>query len=165
MLGTQNGTADYEATGRTPDGSSIASKEAETIEQLRGELATLENRIRQAAVQAESERVSFLFPSDDLEHVMLLNFPRSQKYCHECLVLRSILTVFPACWFCQPSSNGYLTRMSYTSNTNLTTGFSEDDIDDSEVTGAYGDVFGKSIEKLKDASSVSSLHATFLNTI
>lgn len=48
-------------------------------------------------------------------------------------------------------------------NTNLTTWFSEDDIDDSEVTGAYGDVFGKSIEKFKDASSVSCLHATVLN--
>jgi len=47
------------------------------------------------------------------------------------------------------------------SSTSLTTRFSEDDFDDSEGTGAYGDVFGKSIEKLKDASSVSSLYATF----
>lgn len=55
--------------------------------------------------------------------------------------------------------------MSNTLNTSLTTRFSEDDIDDSEVTGAYGDVFGKSIEKLKDASSVSSLYAIFENSI
>lgn len=71
MLGTQNGTADYEAADLVLNGASTVLKEAETIEQLRGELATLEYRIQQAAVQAESERVSFLFQSDDLIHVML----------------------------------------------------------------------------------------------
>ena len=48
----------------------------------------------------------------------------------------------------QPSLSGDL-------STSLTTRSFEDDIEDSEVAGAYGDVFGKSFEKLKDASSVS----------
>jgi hypothetical protein len=57
--------------------------------------------------------------------------------------------------------------MSNTLSTSLTTRSYEDDIDDSEVAGAYGDVFGKSIEKLKDASSVSSvyLHLDHLYTV
>jgi len=64
LLGIQNGTADYEAAYPALNGASTVLQEAETIEQLRGELATLEYRIQQAAVQAESERVSFLLPSD-----------------------------------------------------------------------------------------------------
>lgn len=63
LLGTQNGTVDYKATDLARNEASTVSKEAETIEQLRGELATLEYRIQQAAVQAESERVSSLFVS------------------------------------------------------------------------------------------------------
>lgn len=59
LLGTQNGTVDYAAADIALDGASAVLKEAETIEQLRRELATLEYRIQQAAVQAESERVSF----------------------------------------------------------------------------------------------------------
>jgi len=73
LLCTQTGTADYETADLALNGASAVLKEAKTIEQLRGELATLEYRIQQAAVQAESEIVSFLFPSDDIEHAMLLN--------------------------------------------------------------------------------------------
>ena len=40
----------------------------------------------------------------------------------------------------------------------------EDDTDDSEVAGAYGDVLGKSIEKLKDVSTVSFCYST-LDTV
>lgn len=50
--------------------------------------------------------------------------------------------------------------MSNILSSSLTTRSYEDDIDDSEAAGAYGDVFGKSIEKLKDTSSVSSFYST-----
>ncbi|KAG0625720.1 hypothetical protein M758_2G075900 [Ceratodon purpureus] len=106
-IGDKNDITDYEAD-LAIEGATAFMKEVDSIEQLRGELAALENRIRQAAVQAESEG---------------------------------------------SSSSEDLTRMSNTLSTSLTTRPYEDDIDDSEVAGAYGDVFGKSIEKLKDASS------------
>lgn len=61
MLGTQNGKTDYEAADLALEGAATLMKETESIEQLRGELAALENRIRQAAVQAGSERVSVPF--------------------------------------------------------------------------------------------------------
>ena len=60
MLGTQDDTT--EAVDLALEGAATVLKEAESIEQLRSELAALENRIRQAAVQAGSERVSVLFP-------------------------------------------------------------------------------------------------------
>lgn len=60
MLVVQTGTSDYEAADLALEGVATVVKEADSIEQLRGELATLENRIRQAAVEAGTERVSVL---------------------------------------------------------------------------------------------------------
>ncbi|XP_024394621.1 uncharacterized protein [Physcomitrium patens] len=101
-------TPNYEATKLEAERADLILKEDEAIEQLRGDLAALEDRIRQAAVQAGSERAS---------------------------------------------SSGDMVRMSNTSITSLNSGFTEDGIDVSEVAGTSGGVIGKSIEKLKDATS------------
>lgn len=55
---TQAWTPNYEATKLEAERADLILKEDEAIEQLRGDLAALEDRIRQAAVQAGSERVS-----------------------------------------------------------------------------------------------------------
>lgn len=74
---------------------------------------------------------------------------------HEWFSSSVLAVILTGCWLGQASSSGDMVRMSNTSITSLNSGFTEDGIDVSEVAGTSGGVIGKSIEKLKDATSVS----------